>query len=311
MVKLFPRSVNFPQLDFGQSVILLGSCFSEYMQLFIRKCGFQSHPTPFGPVFHPNALSHQMIAVMNGKWEGRTVQNNDVFLDYFSNSIHYAFSEIDLNQQLSSTSSNYQKLLANANVLFITFGTANGFRLKQIEKIVANCHKQPQSEFERVCSTIPEIVEEWSPIIQGLQLKYPKLKVVFSVSPVRYTKEGVTENVRSKARLVEAANQLAESFDDVFYFPSFELVNDELRDFSFFKEDRAHPNAQAIVQVEELLGQWLFSEDTAQVVKEILDVRQREQHRILFKGSEAERQFVLQTSQKKEQLSSLFPSIVW
>lgn len=307
----FEQPIHFPKLTFGESVMFLGSCFSEHMQSYLQKCGFLSHKTPYGPVFHPLALSYQLNAMKNKEWQPNVVQVNDVFLDYFSNSVHYAFSAEALTEKLQETTSQYHHLLQNTSVLFITFGTANGFRLKNKGEIVANCHKQPQQFFERVLSPITEMLEEWNKQLSELHLSYPSLKVVLTVSPVRYTKEGILENMRSKARLIETANELAETYDFVSYFPSFELVNDVLRDFSFFEEDLAHPNARAVAGVEEMLRSWLFSAETEKVVKEVLSIRQREQHRVLFKGSSAEQTFLTTTQQKKEQLSSLFPTIVW
>lgn len=250
-----------------------------------RFFGFNVDSNPFGTVFHPLALSRFICDTLAENSKERVVQRNDVFLSWDANSSFYAMSEHDLNKKLIEKRKNWVANIRKGKFLFVTFGTAWGYTRMDSNELVANCHKFPSSEFSKELTEQAKIVEEWESVIKKIQEINPQLKVIFTVSPVRHVKDGLIENNQSKAILIDSIRQLLNREKNCFYFPSYEIVIDELRDYRFFKIDRVHPNEEAINFVWERLSDALFSEETKKICSEIQKLRMAEAHRSLFPDS--------------------------
>ena len=305
-IEYFATPDGFPKISYGDKILFLGSCFSNSMGDQLRYFGFDTLVNPLGVVFHPLALAKQIENALKEDFSGKIFINDDIHLHSLASSDVYGLDQESLNvgygKQLKELHSAFKK----CHVLFVTFGSMHGYWLKETNEIVANCHKQSQAIFDKRCSGIDEVVAVWKNTIAMLRAINPEIQIVFTVSPVRYTRDGVLENVLSKSRLVEVCYQLGE-----FYFPSFELIQDVLRDFSFFEPDASHPNQKAIDEVWRMFSNWTFSEATGNIYQKMKELRTRESHRILFPGSKQAMEFEKITNEKREQLRSLFPSILF
>jgi hypothetical protein len=199
--------------------------------------------------------------------------------------------------------------LRSADFLFITFGSAFYFHHLGLETGVANCHKQPGSMFNKRMLPVNVIVSEYSALIRAISQFNPKLKIIFTVSPVKYLKDGLVENNISKSTLLLSVNELSARHDNCFYFPAYELVADDLRDYRFYKEDMAHPNDQAIHYVWDKFSDTYFSDKTKELNKLIGKLNTALSHRKLHDHPDEKEKFEKHLSEMTEEIRKIEPGI--
>ena len=198
--------------------------------------------------------------------------------------------------------------LRKTSRLFVTFGTAYIYRLKETGQVVANCHKLPPKLFIRKRLSIQQIVERWEELLSDLFRMNKELKLIFSVSPVRYWQDGVHENQLSKSVLLLAIEELMALFpDEIVYFPAYELVLDELRDYRFYADDLFHLSGMAIQFIWERLVDTFMTGQTKQLMHEVSQIQKALKHKPFDKKSKSHKQFISQTLLKIEQLSPKIP----
>jgi len=303
------RPINGLTVAHKQEIILLGSCFSTHLNGRLKRAGFRSVSNPFGVVFHPIALAQFINESLISSPE-RLLCADDVWLSWDAGSEVYAMSEQELTAKIATIRSEFKQAIERSEYLIITLGSAHGYRLKSTGRLVANCHKQPGALFEKELTEVAEMTAVWQQTLGHLKQHYPNLKVVFTVSPVRYSRDGWVENNRSKARLFELVQQLQNDFQ-VAYFPAYELINDILRDYRYFEPDGVHPNQLAVDEVWKLFRHWYFNAETISIMEEMEALRKMEEHRLLFPESEKAKQFQLSFQKKRESFLSLYPFISW
>ena len=189
----------------------------------------------------------------------------------------------------------------------MTFGTANVFEYRKEGRVVANCHKVANSEFERKRLQIHEITTAFEPILNTLKAINPTLKVILTVSPVRHIRDGLIENQRSKSTLLLSVEELVRRFDFVEYFPSYELLMDDLRDYRFYKADMIHPSTIAVDYVWQHFADAYFSENTKQLIRAIHKIIQAKQHRPFDETSDSYQQFLEIQLSKISHLTAAHP----
>jgi hypothetical protein len=207
-------------------------------------------------------------------------------------------SESELKEKVLSLREDLNKELKNASHLFITFGTAFAYHLKESQMVVGNCHKQSSQTFTKKLTEINEIVSVWNETIEAIKKINPEIQICFTVSPVRHVKEGLHENNLSKSTLMLAVNQLRMQ-NESSYFPAFELVNDVMRDYRFFKEDLVHPNQQAIQYVWEKFMDTFLESDTIELAKKVKEIKTSMQHQLQYPKSKSATKFLEQLSERK------------
>lgn len=309
MTELFPKYGKSFTIDHKSPVLLIGSCFSDHIGKKLRLAGFDVLSNPYGTIFHPFPLANCLERIWHR--QERFLLHDDIWLSYDAGSSLYALSQHDLKEKLEQTDHQVKTTIAAAKTLFITLGSAHGYRLKEDWSYVANCHKQPSAAFDKELTDLSELTDKWMVLLNKLVQNYPELNVVFTVSPVRYSRDGWLENSRSKARLIQLAEVLEATFDHVSYFPAFELVIDILRDYRYFEADGVHPNEQSILAVWKLFSEWFFTAETQSIVTEAEQIRGMEEHRLLFPESRQAALFKKQLQQKRESFLSLHPYIRW
>lgn len=310
VIRQFQRPSDFPQLKYGQKAILTGSCFSSHISDKLRNAGFDVLSNPAGVVFHPEPIARFIRESVGNLQEERLFLRDDTWLSWDTSSELFAFEATDLRQKLSTTRAELHSGLQSQGLLMVTLGSAHGYTLKESGLLVANCHKMPGNWFEKNLTPLEELTAAWSETLHMLHAHYPLVEVVFTISPVKYLREGWQENHKSKARLTELIGRLQQDFQ-IHYLPVYELVNDALRDYRYFEEDGAHPNALAINAVWQLCKNWFFDSHTDTVVKEAEAIRSMESHKLLFPGSRQSELFLKQLHEKRESFLSLHPDIIW
>jgi len=304
----FPApSFTFSHLD---RIILLGSCFTENIGKQLKENKFNTDINPFGILYNPASVSSAVRLLIRPEKYTR----NDLFQHegvYYSFSHHSRFSALSEEETLSNINTRLEKSaeeLKQVTRLVITWGTAYVYLLKKDGSVVANCHKLPEEMFERKMLTTDEIIADWKELLYSLWEHNPKIKILFTISPVRHWKDGAHQNQLSKATLLLAADHLKKSFPDrISYFPGYEIMMDELRDYRFYADDMLHPSPLAIEYIWKCFVENQLSPESQSILKEWKEIIKAINHKPFQPESEAYKRFINQTLLKMEQLHRKFP----
>lgn len=292
-------------IDYNSRLLLLGSCFVENMGEKFAHFKFRALQNPFGILFHPKAIENLVVNAIGNK----QCSDKDVF--FFNErwhcfDAHSALSDISkeaLLQKLNDGLAHTAKQLLQASHIIITLGTAWVYRNRTTGAVVANCHKVPQAEFSNEILEVDAIAACLENIIAQIKSVNKNCRLIFTISPVRHLKDGFVENQRSKAHLITALHNVC-SQDQTSYFPSYEIMMDELRDYRFYNEDMVHPNALAINYIWEKFREVCLSDSTAAIMKKVDAVQKGLQHRPFNPKAEKHLEFLKTLEQKIQQLQS-------
>ncbi|MDG1333219.1 MAG: GSCFA domain-containing protein [Crocinitomicaceae bacterium] len=308
--------LNFPipkseiDIKHGDKIALIGSCFSDSVSTHFTKSGFQVLSNPFGTIFHPTAIASCLQDVLNDKDHVDVVQRNDLFFSWDSAESLVGSNEEELIETVIAKRQEFKGYLKSAKLLVITFGTSWGYHQTELDKIVGNNHKMPAALFTKRLMEVEPETNKWEYIVKRLKGLNPNLSVVFTVSPVRHAKDGLVNNSRSKARLIELVHSTLEEADAA-YFPSYEIVIDELRDYRFFKECRIHPNEEAVKYVWNRFEETYFSKETQDLSQKVRNLHRTFDHRTLHPNSEETRRHLDLSEGKLSKLREEFPDVWW
>ena len=297
-------------IDYQSKILLLGSCFSENIGDKLSYFKFQSIQNPFGILFHPKAIENLITNTSNKKVYSSDdlIYQNEIWHSFDAHSSLSSASENELLNKLNVAISLTNKKIKEASHIIITLGTSWVYRYIETDTIVANCHKIPQKKFLKELLSVSEISESLARSISLIKSLNSDAAVIFTVSPVRHLKDGFIENTQSKSHLIAAIHTLVNE-QDVSYFPSYEIMMDELRDYRFYAEDMIHPNKTAINYIwRKFIDTW-FSEETKSIMKEIDEIQKGLLHRPFHEDSKLHQQFLLKLEQKKSSLQERLPFI--
>lgn len=280
------------KLDHRSGIITLGSCFSEVIGSFLEQRKFSVKSNPFGTIYNLESVSEVVGNALDDRLpdEGRIVSRDGLFfhLDYHSE--FYSDSPAALLDRIRTAGQQFRDFLTGAGLLIITPGTSRVYTFE--EKVVSNCHKLPASRFEKRQLSLEEQRGLLDRLITRLRSVNPALKLMLTVSPVRHTRDGLTENSVSKAILRVLCDEAVKSHPGVFYFPSFEVMMDDLRDYRFYKPDLIHPDEVAENYITELFMKSVMTEEACRLSEEWSRIRMALAHRPLNPGTEAHRAFL-------------------
>lgn len=255
-----PKSLNTINIDDG--LLFIGSCFSEHISKKLKDYNFNVMEHSNGIVFNPISLAYPFKLLTQNKkytYDDLIFANNQWKSIHHHGSIHHS-NQDDLLNKINEDLSSLRHTISSSKHLFITFGSAYVYAHIEKKHIVANCHKLPQQDFIKRRLTINEIHDEWSKVIEYLFELNPNINLVFTVSPVKHLRDGIHENNLSKSTLLLSIESIIKQHPQVHYFPAYELVIDDLRDYRFFNNDLAHPNQLAIDYVFDKFTETYFSE---------------------------------------------------
>jgi hypothetical protein len=300
-IEAAPASFSITHKD---QFLLAGSCFSENIGSRLEHYQFKSRTNPLGIAFNPISLHSLLSMKKEAGVQDMYLNHHDVCFNY---QFHSAFSSLDKEQLRSSINAAIQQQrawLSKSNILIISYGTAWVYRLKESGSIVNNCHKQAAKLFEKHLLSIDEIVQSWTDTYSLLSKVHNKdFKVIFTVSPVRHLKDGFHENQLSKASLLLAVDKICQQHAECFYFPSYELLMDDLRDYRYFEKDLLHPNTLAIDYIWDFFTSTYFDEVTQIRVKQIEQLKQSLMHKPFHSNSKQHQLFLEQLLVKLKRFS--------
>lgn len=294
--------------------LLLGSCFADNMRKRMCACGWRG-TNPFGTLFNPLSIARVVRAALAADFEDiiekSIFENGEIYASWLFDS---KFSTVDRLSLLGSASMaryNFLKTLEKAEVMFVTFGTSYCYFLQSDpEYVVANCHKQPSSRFVRRRISVDEIVAEWSEVVRLLREVNPGLRIVFTVSPVRHLRDGFAENTRSKGILLLAVEELCNRLDGCVYFPAYEIMMDDLRDYRFYASDLLHPSDDAVEYIWERLRAAFLSAEGESLLKRSEALLRRLNHRALVPGTPSALAFHEETLRLLEAFQTEYPDML-
>lgn len=299
---LFRTEFSLPKSTFNiahnSSVFMMGSCFSEHIGAKLSERKFKVLSNPYGILFNPASIARALHDIIDKSVYkvSDLVENNGIF---HSLSHHGRFSGIDAQSvlnQINNDIATAHNFLKTAEVIFITYGTAWAYSYNVDSdmkgSVVGNCHKLPASNFTKQLLDVETIVNDFKQLTEKLRNFNENAQIVFTLSPVRHLRDGFEENQISKSVLRLAIHNLVESLDKTSYFPAYELIIDDLRDYRFFEEDMVHPNKQAVNYVWEKFAASFFDESTIAIIKKIEQFTAAINHRPQFPESEAHQKFI-------------------
>lgn len=269
-------------INYQSRILTVGSCFADNIGNHLSEFGFSTTTNPFGIFFNPISIFDALDSALNQKInEDQFVERDGHWFHYDYHSDLTANTKEELRSKIFSCLEQTKNELLTCDVLIVTLGTAWIYKHLKANQYVANCHKMPQTEFEKELIHLESLKNWCHTFFVTLFEKNKNLKVILSVSPVRHIKDGLHENNLSKSVLHLLSNFLNNNFENIIYFPAYELVIDDLRDYRFYKEDLIHPTEQAIEYVFEKFSESYFSEKTKRAVEIKSSILKAENHRFL------------------------------
>ncbi|WP_298650789.1 GSCFA domain-containing protein [uncultured Proteiniphilum sp.] len=314
----FRTTIEIPasdiRIDHSTRLMLFGSCFAENIGGKLLQYKFQVDMNPFGILYNPLSVAAALRRLLSAVpfSEADLVFHNGLYHSFMH---HGHFSAPDKDTCLHNISERFERAagsIRETDLFLITFGSAYAYKWRENGEITGNCHKFPARLFHRVRLSVDEITEEWGKLITTLTTIHPNIKLLFTVSPVRHWKEGAHDNQVSKSILHLAIDNLQHLFEEnVRYFPAYEVMIDELRDYRFYGEDMIHPSPVAVDYIWQLFGNTFFSAGTRKINEEWEQIRKAIDHHPLHPGTEAHGAFIEDTLRKLARFTQKYPEISW
>lgn len=310
----FSIAAHRPKIDHTSRVFLTGSCFSENIGAKLEYYKFQNLQNPFGILFHPAAIEKFITQAVKENQYGP----EDLFFHnerWHCFDAHSALSDPDemgLVNALNAGLHRTREYLRGATHVIITLGTSWVYRDLNSDQTVANCHKLPQKNFSKEITPVEQICDHLESTISAIRSLNPMAEILFTISPVRHIKDGAVQNQRSKAHLIAALHKVMDAQDEkesISYFPGYELMMDDLRDYRFYTEDMLHPNDTAIEYIWQRFVESRISPESIPLLKKIETIQKGLKHRAFNSDSEAHKKFQRSLEKKIDELQEIYPHL--
>jgi lysophospholipase L1-like esterase len=301
------------QIDYNAKIMLFGSCFSEHIYKKLAYFKFNVVSNPFGILFNPIAIEKLITNTINHKkyTEKDIFQLNERWHCFDTHSNLSSSNKKELLNNLNTTVKTTSKKLKEATHLIITLGTSWIYRFIETDTIVGNCHKVPQKKFLKELLSVKKIIISLENMVTLIKAINPEINIIFTVSPVRHLNDGFVENSQSKAHLLTAIHQLVDKRNYLFYFPSYEILLDDLRDYRFYSNDMIHPNETAINYIWEKFQQVWISKNSNSTMGKIETIQKGLAHKPFNPTSEQHQQFLKNLRSKIASIQKENPSILF
>lgn len=299
------------KIDHNTHCCFVGSCFAENIgkKLLENKLPVKINST--GILYNPLSIAESITMALSDK----VITEKDIF---YANGLwnhynfHSKFSSENAQQcleNINNAKKDFDETIRRANILFVSFGTSYVYYLNSNNSVVSNCHKQIPETFTRKLLSIEDIYKAWTKIINQIKTFNPKIRIVFTISPIRHWKDGANLNQLSKSILHISIHEILKNYEDAYYFPSYEIVMDELRDYRFYAEDMLHPSSVAIDYIWERFGQTYFDDKTLQLNKAINKITKAANHRVFNKSNTEFEKFCKKNLSLIKEINQQYPKI--
>lgn len=309
---LFRTEINITPLNqtiyYGDGWLFLGSCFADEVGGICKGLGFNAQVNPFGVLYNPASIAQSIKRLHEGApfIHDEVIEVGGEFYCTFShNTDFWSPSETALLERVNAHLTQSHDHFVRSKWVVISLGTSWVFRNKVNGQVVANCHKLPANQFERQFLSMEESTQFLSEMVR----QHPEKQFIFTVSPLRHLKDGLHENQLSKAALLLAVDLVCKQFDNAHYFPAYEILLDELRDYRFYKEDMVHPTEQAVRYIWEKFIDFAIDPSEKPAMQAAAELKQMLQHKPIFPDSEAYKKFELRKEEKFNELKLKYPKV--
>ena len=296
-------------IAYGDGLLFLGSCFADEVGALCKDLGFNAQENPFGTLYNPFSIANSIKRLHDGQpfTRDEVIKVGEEFYCTFNhNTDFWCPSEEALLEKANIHLAEAHSQFVGAKWVIISLGTSWAFCDKSSGQVVSNCHKLPANRFNRVFLNTDQSVT----ILKELLEAFPEKHFIFTVSPLRHLKDGLHDNQLSKAALLLAVDQVSKSYGNAHYFPAYEILLDELRDYRFYKEDMVHPTDQAVRYIWEKFVDFAINPTEKPAMQAAAELKQMLHHKPLFPDSDAYRKFEQQRDRKFSELAQRFPKIV-
>lgn len=297
------------QLVYGDKLLFLGSCFADEIGSICRNYGFDALVNPFGPLYNPASICQTLQHLNNPiPFSSNDIipVNEEFFCTFSHNTEFWNSSPLELltfiNQHLQSSSQHFLQ----SKWIVISLGSSFAYRYLLTNQIVSNCHKLPPQQFSREFLQADTSATLLSQIIQS----FPQKQFILTISPLRHLRDGLHQNQLSKAALLLAVNEVCSQYPNAHYFPAYEILLDELRDYRFYNEDMIHPTQQSIQYIWDAFATFAVQPDQMPILKEIQELRQMLLHKPLFPQSQTYHDFEIKKNNKLHTIIDKYPSVI-
>lgn len=296
-------------ISYQSKIMLIGSCFSEEIGARLHDRKFNIIQNPSGIVYHPLIISDMLMRCITVEFftQADIFESNGVWHSWQHHSSFSGYSKDAVLEKINQNLKVAAEFLRSATHVILTPATAFAYYLKDHDRLVANCHKQPASIFSKKLSDSVEIVDAFAEALKRLKKLNPNISVMITISPVKHLRDGAVLNNLSKANLFRAVHLLKEQIDDLYYFPSFEIMNDELRDYRFYKNDMAHPNAIAVDYIFEKFCTATLERETFNIMLKVEEILKASAHRPALPETQAHKKFLTSQLNKIAALEKQYP----
>lgn len=309
---IFHTEINIKPLEqtvvYADALLFLGSCFADEVGVICKGLGFNALVNPFGVLYNPASIAQSVERLDSG----RPFTRDDViavgerqYCTFSHNTAFWNTSEDMLLQTINQRLGEAHEHFMKSKWLVVSLGTSWVFKHRMSGQIVSNCHKLPAHQFDREFLT----VERSSQYLSGIVERHPEKQFIFTVSPLRHLKDGMHGSQLSKAALLLAVNEICRQFANAQYFPAYEIMMDELRDYRFYKEDMVHPTEQAVRYIWEHFAEFAINASEKPAMNAAAELRQMLEHKPLFPETEAFKRFELQKERKTAELKKNYPDV--
>ncbi|MCP9198617.1 GSCFA domain-containing protein [Gramella sp. GC03-9] len=308
-----PIEEGMPKIDHKKGVFLIGSCFVENIGAKMDWFKFKSLQNPTGIIFHPSPIRKffQRLSNHEAYTEKDVFEFNEGWQSLEAHSVMRRETREACLHALNNSLDESRKFLADASHVIISLGTAWGYTFEAKPDIVANCHKVPQKMFQKELSSVDEIVNDLEVISHSIAQLSDKPKLILTISPVRHLKDGLVQNQRSKAHLITAVHRFVENAENAAYFPSYEILMDELRDYRFYADDMLHPSSLAIEYIWKLFSYSYLTAGSRELNLQIDKIQKALSHRSREGNSVNHRKFLTRLQAKIEEINKKYPEITF
>ena len=270
-------------ISHDRPIVLIGSCFTDNIGACMRDELFDVTVNPFGPIYNPASVCRAVETIVNRKHveDGELFEHEGLSHSFLFHSRYSAPTRAEALLKMNSSIESAREALKSAGVLIVTLGTTRIFRHSPTGHVVANCHKLPSKTFDDQVLTLDECATHLSSLIDTARSINPKLRVIFTVSPLRYLNHGAHANSIAKSTLMLAIDKIMHEKEDVHYFPAFEIMMDDLRDYRFYSEDMKHPSSQAVSYIYGIFSETYYTRATRELAQGCRRLTRRLAHRPL------------------------------
>lgn len=299
------------RINHQDTIITIGSCFSNNIGNRLKKNKFNVSINPFGILYNPVSISQNLEKVIDKSYfyENDLIEYNGLWHSFYHHGNYSDTNKVIVLDKINQSISLQHDFLKKSKYLIITFGSAYVYQYLEKNIIVANCHKIPEKNFSQYLLNLDFVYGQWLELIKKINLFNPKINIIFTVSPIRYLKYGNEMNQVSKSLLLLLVHKLKNNFDNIFYFPAYEIFMDDLRDYRFYKEDMIHPSEVGINYVWSKFSDLFFGKDTIDTIKKITEINSALNHRPINPTSDQHKVFLNSQINKIAQIKNQYPYI--